>query len=114
MAQQKFFTTIVILVIISCALAARPTFVSAQALPSARLVREIELVVTTGDYDPVRFELGKLVGENWRKLGFQVKVRPMETSRLVQEGLRTKSLDAFTLRQGGKEQNLDPDDFLYT
>ncbi len=85
----------------------------AKNLPEERKVRDLELVITTADYDPVRYEFGLMVADNWKKLGFGVKVTPMEWSRIVQTCLTEHQFDAFTLNWAGQAERIDPDFFAY-
>jgi peptide/nickel transport system substrate-binding protein len=82
-------------------------------LPEERKVREIELYVTTADYDPVRYEFGLMIADEWRKLGFNVKVTPLAWNRLAELGLKQKDFDAFTLSWSGRAERIDPDHFIY-
>ncbi|MDQ0338133.1 peptide/nickel transport system substrate-binding protein [Caldalkalibacillus uzonensis] len=85
----------------------------AENLPEERKVREIELYVTTADYDPVRYEMGLMIAEEWKKLGFDVTVTPLAWNRLSELGMRQKDFDAFTLAWGGRAERIDPDHFVY-
>lgn len=82
-------------------------------LPEERKVREIELMVTTPDYDPVRYEFGLMIAAEWEKLGFDVEVSPTEWNRLSELGMQQKDFDAFTLSWGGRAERLDPDFFIH-
>ncbi len=82
-------------------------------LDTSEMVREIELYVTTADYDPIRYEFGNMAAENWRKLGFRVKVTPLAWPRLSQQGIQEHDFDAFTLNWAGLSSRIDPDHFVY-
>ncbi len=86
---------------------------SKQDLPASRKVREIELIITTADYDPIRYEFGLLAAGNWRKLGFTVKTTPMEWTRLSQACNIEHTCDAHTLNWAGRSERIDPDFFTY-
>ncbi|MGI2328122.1 ABC transporter substrate-binding protein [Planococcus sp. YIM B11945] len=85
-----------------------------EGLPADRKVEEIELYVTTPEYDPIRYELGLMVTEEWKKLGFDVKVTPLEWNRLSELGMQQKDFDAFTLSWAGRSERIDPDHFVYS
>ncbi|MCL4424942.1 MAG: ABC transporter substrate-binding protein [Firmicutes bacterium] len=85
----------------------------ASQLTPERKVREIELYVTTADYDPVRYEFGMMVADQWRKLGLDVKVTPLAWPRLSQLGIKEKNYDAFTLNWAGLADRIDPDHFVF-
>ncbi len=82
-------------------------------LPEERKVRELELYITTADYDPVRYEFGLMTAAEWRKLGFAVKTTPLEWSRLSQLGIVQHEFDFFTLNWAGRSERIDPDFFTY-
>lgn len=82
-------------------------------LPEERKVRELELFITTADYDPIRYEFGLMAAENWRKLGFAVKTTPLEWSRLSQLGNVEHEFDFYTLNWAGRAERIDPDYFCY-
>lgn len=84
-----------------------------QSLPPERKVREIELYVTTPDYDPIRYEFGLMTAEEWKKLGFDIKVTPLAWNRLSELGINQKDFDAFTLAWAGRAERIDPDHFVY-
>lgn len=84
-----------------------------ENLDPSRRVRQIELYVTTAEYDPVRYEMGLMVAENWRKLGFDVKVTPLAWDRLSELGMQQHKFDAFTLEWAGRAERIDPDHFVY-
>jgi peptide/nickel transport system substrate-binding protein len=77
-------------------------------------VRPIELLVTTADYDPVRYEFGLMIAEEWKKLGFDVKVTPLAWNRLAEVGMKEKDYDAFTLAWAGRADRIDPDHFVFS
>lgn len=89
------------------------TTIVTEDLPDERKVRDLELYVTTPDYDPVRYELGLMVADEWRNLGFDVKVTPLAWSRLSELGMQQKDFDAFTLAWSGRAERIDPDHFVY-
>ncbi len=86
---------------------------AAAALPEERKIREFELIITTADYDPVRYEYGLMIAANWRKLGFAVKVTPMEFNRLAQVCNVEHNFDTYTLNMSGRPERIDPDFMIY-
>ncbi|QLG61028.1 ABC transporter substrate-binding protein [Halorarum salinum] len=77
-------------------------------------VDPIELIVTTQDYDPVRYEFGNLIADNWRELGFEVEVNPLAWNSIVDQAMTQQDFDAFTLNWAGRAERLDPDVFSYS
>jgi len=87
--------------------------VTKKDLPEDRKVRELELFITTADYDPIRYEFGLMAAENWRKLGFAVKTTPLEWSRLSDIANVQHEYDFYTLNWAGRAERIDPDYFCY-
>lgn len=77
-------------------------------------VEPIELIVTTQNYDPIRYEFGNLIAENWREIGFEVNVNPLAWNTIVSRTFDQEDFDAFTLRWSGRAERLDPDVFCYS
>ena len=77
-------------------------------------VEPIEFIVTTQSYDPVRYEFGNLIAENWRELGFEVEVNPLAWNTIVSRTFDEQNFDAFTLNWAGRAERLDPDPFCYS
>jgi len=78
----------VMLLAAACILFAATVPAYAADPPAERKIRQIELYVTTAEYDPIRYEFGLMIAANWKKLGFNVKGTPLEWSRLAQEGIK--------------------------
>lgn len=76
-------------------------------------VREIELIMTTSDYDPVRYEFGQMIAENWSELGLSVKSNPMAWNKIVDQALVGQNFDTYTLNWAGRAERIDPDHFCY-
>jgi len=80
----------------------------------AEPVPEIELITTTEAYDPIRYETAFMVAEGWEGLGFQVNVRPMEFSTILDRFYHEQDFDATILGWSGRVERLDPQHFLGT
>lgn len=76
-------------------------------------VREIELIMTTADYDPIRFEFGQMIAENWRELGVRVRENPMAWNQIVDQALVGQDFDTYTLNWAGRAERIDPNHFCY-
>lgn len=83
---------------------------SALAAP----VPPIEILTTTEAYDPIRYEAGFMVAEAWRKLGFEVSVRPMEFSALIERFYDHQDFDVVISGWSGRVDRLDPQHYLGT
>ena len=77
-------------------------------------IRQITLSVTAPSYDPVRYEMGLLIAENWRKLGFDVKLITMDWATISEKCLNRKDFDTFILNWSGRAERIDPDSFCYS
>lgn len=76
-------------------------------------VREIELIMTTSDYDPVRYEFGQMIAENWRELGLSVTGNPTAWNKIVDQALVGQNFDTYTLNWAGRAERIDPNHFCY-
>ncbi len=80
---------------------------------SGEQVREIELIMTTSDYDPVRYEFGQMIAQNWNDLGLTVSQNPMAWNNIVDQALVGQEFDTYTLNWSGRAERIDPDHFCY-
>jgi len=80
----------------------------------ATLVPEIELITTTEAYDPIRYEAAFMIADEWRAMGFQVNVRPMEFSTILARFYDAQDFDGTILGWSGRVERLDPQHFLGT
>jgi peptide/nickel transport system substrate-binding protein len=78
-----------------------------------RMVPPISIYSATADYDPVRYEYAQLVAAEWRKLGFEVKVEPLEWSRLNELVTNQQKYDTATIAWAGRAERIDPDHFIF-
>ena len=82
--------------------------------PADRKVRKIEFAITTPAYDSIRNEWCLMVAENWKKLGIDVEIKPMDSSVMVSQGLKKHDFDMLILSWGGMPERIDPDYLIYT
>ncbi|MGD0627622.1 MAG: ABC transporter substrate-binding protein [Thermodesulfobacteriota bacterium] len=82
--------------------------------PAERKVRKIEFAITTPGYDPIRHDWCVLIAENWKKLGIDVEIKPVDTSVMISQGLNKHDFDAMVLSWGGIPERIDPDYFIFT
>jgi len=85
--------------------------VTAQAQTA---VPQIEILTTTEAYDPIRYESAFIIAEDWRTLGFDVVVRPLEFSTLLERFYDEQDFDITILGWSGRVDRLDPQHFLST
>ena len=84
------------------------------SMSMATVVPEIELITTTEAYDPIRYEAAFMIADEWRAMGFQVNVRPMEFSTILARFYDEQDFDATVLGWSGRVERLDPQHFLGT
>ncbi len=86
-----------------------PTTTPTTTTPVAKgeMVREVEYLHTAPEYDPLRFEMGKIIVEEWRKLGVRVKETPLLWIS-IQPQLQTSTYDAFIIHWIAKADRIDP------
>ncbi len=77
-------------------------------------VPQIEILTTTEAYDPIRYEAAFMVADTWRELGFEVIVRPLEFSTLLERFYDQQDFDVTILGWSGRVDRLDPQHFLST
>src|SRR3990172_7801750 len=82
--------------------------------PPDRKVGKFEFAIPTPGYDPVRNEWCNLIAENWKKLGIDVDVKPVDTSVMIAQGLRKHDFDTMVLSWGGMPERIEPDYFIYS
>lgn len=78
------------------------------------LIPPIEILTTTEAYDPIRYEAGFMIAEEWEKMGFTVSVRPLEFSTLLARVGDEQDFDVHILGWSGRVERLDPQHFLQT
>ena len=113
--MKRAFKTLFLLTVVLAVFSMGWTAVSYAAdPPPERKVRKIEFAITTPAFDPIRNEWCLLVAENWKKLGVDVEIKPMDTSVMISQGLRKHDFDMMILSWGGMPERIDPDYLIYT
>lgn len=87
---------------------------SLSVMAAAEPVPAIEILTTTEAYDPIRYEAGFMIAEAWGKLGFEVNVRPMEFSSMIERFYDEQDFDAVISGWSGRVDRLDPQHYLGT
>ncbi len=77
-------------------------------------IDQIEILTTTEAYDPIRYESAFIIADAWRELGFDVIVRPLEFSTLLERFYDQQDFDVTILGWSGRVDRLDPQHFLST
>ncbi len=87
--------------------------VAAKSLPKERLVPKVGVLTTTAAYDLVRYEMGRVIVEAWKKLGVNAHLEALDYKTGVQRTFRSKRFDTFMIHWGAKPVRVDPDIFVY-
>lgn len=103
-----------ILVVCMAVLLLSGSVMAADKLPESAQVPKIDLWITSQTYDPVRYEIGMMLAQQWRKLGFEVDITSMEWATMSSKGMKGHEHDAFMIQWGGKPERIDPLHWLYT
>src|SRR5690606_23226083 len=85
-------------------------------LNAERLVPEIRFVIPGANYDPIRFESGQLIANEWEKLGLRVNVEVFGDFTALAAHLGEAPHDDFNAFVSGyvsRPERLDPDVLLY-
>lgn len=80
-----------------------------------RRVPPIDFVIPPSSYDPIRYESGLLLANEWEKLGLTVNVIPMDFTALAQhlQNPPHDDYNAFISGYVSRPERLDPDVLLY-
>ena len=101
-----------LLVVVFIVFAGSGAFAAGNLSPERKV--EFEAFTMTAQYDPGLYEIGFTIAEQWRKLGFDVKITPIEFSRTVQLVIKQKDFDVNAVHTwGGHPARIDPDGFCY-
>ncbi|MDQ7849977.1 MAG: hypothetical protein RB148_06860, partial [Armatimonadota bacterium] len=81
---------------------------------SGTRVPDLTFVFPSASYDPVRYESGILLSNNWRRLGLEVEVVPMDFTALSRR-ISTPPWDFHAFISGfvARPERLDPDVLLF-
>jgi peptide/nickel transport system substrate-binding protein len=85
-------------------------------LTEDRLIPEIRFVIPGANYDPIRFESGQLIADEWEKLGLSVNVEAFGDFTALAAVLGEAPHDDFNAFISGyvsRPERLDPDVLLY-
>jgi peptide/nickel transport system substrate-binding protein len=85
----------------------------AAALDPADKVGKLTVITTTPEYDSKRYEAAKMIAENWKKIGLDAEVKPLDFT-VLNLGSRSApwNFDAVFMTMSGRTERLDPDMFI--
>ncbi len=81
-------------------------------LPPERRVRPIVLITLTEGADPVSYQAAFWIAEEWKKLGFEVKVLPLDPPTIDKKTYYEWDFDVTIFGWGARADRLDPNLFL--
>jgi peptide/nickel transport system substrate-binding protein len=64
--------------------------------------------------DPETYQAAQLVAQNWRQLGFQVDITPLEFGRLIDTVSGKKDYQVAILKLASRVDRIDPDQIIYS
>ena len=85
-----------------------------EGLDPANKVPTIDFWIQSQTKDPIRYEAGLMIAENWKKLGFDVNVETREWASMSAEGMKAHEHDVFMVKWGGKPERVDPYHWLFS
>lgn len=77
-----------------------------------KVVPTIEVLTKTQAEDPTRFEMARLVVQNWNEAGIKATVVPVGSAELSSKTFTGKDYDAYAISYDGTPARLDPDNLL--
>jgi len=75
---------------------------------------KINLLTMTPGSDPETYQAAQLVAQNWRQLGFQVEITPLEFGRLIDTVSGKKDYQVAILKLASRVDRIDPDQIIYS
>ena len=81
--------------------------------PKGPLVRPIDLLGTTSDSNPMRYQMMRYIVQSWKKLGIDAYMNPFKYEAMVKRAFRSKRFDTYIINWGSSLIRLDPNVFLY-
>ena len=88
-------------------------YLFAAAVDPGERIPKLTVITTTPEYDSKRYEAAKMIAENWKKIGLEVEVKPLDFT-VLNLGSRSApwNFDAFFMTMSGRTERLDPDMFV--
>jgi len=77
-------------------------------------VESVQLTTSTAQFDPVRPEMGRLITQAARQIGFDVQLDAIDYNQGVQKVIMEQDYDLFLVRLTAQSVRIDPDVFIYS
>ena len=65
--------------------------------PKGPIVRSIDLLGTTSDSDPLRYQIMRYIVESWKKLGIDAYMNPFKYEAMIKRSFRSKRFDTYII-----------------
>jgi len=111
--RQVLVVSLAMLMVVSLLATGCGSGTETTTLSQDDLVEPITIYAATADYDPIRNEFAYLIADEWKKLGFDVKVEALEWNRLNELVTNQQDFDVATIRWAGRAERIDPDHFVF-
>ncbi len=86
----------------------------ARAFAAGGPVESVNLTTATAKFDPVRPEMGRLISQAAKQIGFDVKLDAIDYNKGVQKVIMEHDYDLFLVRLTGQSVRIDPDVFIHS
>ncbi len=84
-----------------------------RAFAAGGPVESVQLTTATAKFDPVRPEMGRLISQAAKQIGFDVKLDAIDYNKGVQKVIMQHDFDLFLVRLTGQSVRIDPDVFIH-
>ena len=84
-----------------------------RAFAAGGPVESVNLTTATAKFDPVRPEMGRLISQAAKQIGFDLKLDAIDYNQGVQKVIMEHDYDAFLVRLTGQSVRIDPDVFIH-
>ncbi len=86
---------------------------SLGARAAGKQVEPMSLLTANASFDPVRPEMGRLIAQACRGIGWDVKLAAEDYNLGISKVFKEKDFDMFIVRWTGRANRIDPETFIY-
>ncbi len=94
-------------------IAAGASTFSLGARAAGKPVEPMSLLTANASFDPVRPEMGRLIAQACRAIGWEVKLAAEDYNLGISKVFKEKDFDMFIVRWTGRANRIDPETFIY-
>ena len=95
----------------SVAISAAPVSMFSHA--AGQPVEEMSVLTANASFDPVRPEMGRLITQACKQIGWDVKLAAEDYTLGIGKVFKEKDFDMFIVRWTGRANRIDPETFIY-